>query len=119
RQSIPGGITQPQFEALEAWASLVVSRKSIDDSRKLEAKTPSFAMVGGGGQSTEIAQDRVNRIRRRWFECEYELNQLQCPWKVKQVMYGVCMESWSLDQLSEMDLSNLRTGADAIMAALC
>ena len=119
RQGNHNGITQQQFDALEAWASLVVARKSIDDSRKLEAKTPSFAMVGGGGQSSEIDQDRVNRIRRLWFECEYELNQLQCPWKVKQVMYGVCVEGWELSQISEADLSNLRTGATAIIAALC
>lgn len=119
RHGIPGGITQPEFDALEAWASLVVARKSIDDSRKLEAKTPSFSMVGGVGQSTEIAQDRIDRIRRRWFECEYELNQLQCPWKVKQVMYGICLESWPLCQVSEMDISNLRTGAKAVISALC
>lgn len=119
RQGLPGGITQPEFDALEAWASLVVARKSIDDSRKLEAKTPSFSMVGGGGVSTEMAQDRVDRIRRRWFECEYELNQLQCPWKVKQAMFGICMEGWPLSQVSEMDISNLRTGAHAVIAALC
>lgn len=119
RQGISFGITQPEFDALEAWASLVVSRKSIDDSRKLEAKTPSFNMVGGGGHSGEMDQDKVNRIRRRWFECEYELNQLQCPWKVKQTMYGICVESWPLCQVSETDISNLRTGAQAVIAALC
>jgi len=119
RQGLPGGITQQEFDALEAWASLVVARKAIDDSRKLEAKTPSFIMVGGGGHSTEIAQDRIDRIRRRWFECEFELNQLQCPWKIKQAMYGVCLEAWPLSQVSEADLSNLRTGAQAIICALC
>ena len=119
RQGIPGGITQHQFEVLEAWGSLVVARKSIDDSRKLEAKTPSFIMVGGGGHSSEgLDQSRIDRIRRRWFECEYELNQLQAPWKIKQAMYGVCMDCMTLDQLSEADISNLRTGADAIICAL-
>lgn len=119
RQGIPGGISQPEFDALEAWASMVIARKTIDDSRKLEAKTPSFIMVGGGGFSTEIDQDKVNRIRRKWFECEFELNQLQCPWKVKQVMYGVCLEGWPLCQLSETDISNLHTGAQAVLVALC
>jgi hypothetical protein len=119
RQGQPNGINQAQFEALEAWSSLVVARKSIDDSRKLESKTPSFVMVGGGGDSSEgLDQSKIDRIRRRWLECEYELNQLQCPWKIKQAMYGVCMEGWLLDQLSEMDLSNLRTGADAVIFGL-
>lgn len=118
RQGIPGGITQEEFEACEAWASLVVSRKSIDDSRKLEAKTPSFIMVGGGGHSAEMAQDRIDRIRRRWLECELEFGKLPCPWKVKQAMYGVCMEGWSLSDVSEADLSNLRTGAQAVRCAL-
>lgn len=119
RQGQPNGINQAQFEALEAWSSLVAARKSIDDSRKLDAKTPSFGMVGGGGYASEgMDQSRIDRIRRRWFECEYELNQLQCPWKVKQVMYGVCAEGWPLDQITEIDLSNLRTGADAIIAGL-
>lgn len=116
----PGGISEDQFDAGEAWASLVVTRKSLDDSRKLSAKTPSFSMVAGGGGSAEMDQDRIDRIRRRWNECEALLNECTGDpvWKIKQVLYGVCVENWPMAQLSETDLGQLRTGLNAVRRAL-
>lgn len=116
----PGGISLDQFEAGEAWASLVIARKSLDDSRKLSAKTPSFSMVAGGGSSGEMDQDRIDRIRKRWDSCEAALNGCTGDpvWKIKQVLYGVCVENWPMAQLSEIDLGQLRTGLNAIGRAL-
>lgn len=116
----PGGISQDQFEAGEAWASLVVSRRAIDQSFKLGAKTPSFIMVAGGGQGGDMQQHIVDRIRERWNACEAALNGCQGDpvWKIKQVLYGVCVENWPMIQLSEMDLGQLRTGLNAVGRAL-
>ena len=116
----PGVISESQFDAGEAWAILVVARKSIDDSRKLSAKTPSFSMVAGGGGSGEMDQDRIDRIRKRWAECEAALNGCtgEPVWKIKQVLYGVCVENWPMAQLSDVDLGQLRTGLNAVRRAL-
>ena len=120
-KTCPGSISEDQFEAGEAWASLVVARKSIDDSRKLSAKTPSFSMVAGGGGSGEMDQDRIDRIRKRWKDCEAALNGCgdgEPVRKIKQLLYGVCVENWPMAQLSETDLGQLRTGLNAIRRAL-
>lgn len=119
-KTCPGSISEDQFEAGEAWASLVIARKSLDDSRKLSAKTPSFSMVAGGGSSGEMDQDRIDRIRKRWDSCEAALNGCMGDpvWKIKQVLYGVCVENWPMAQLSETDLGQLRTGLNAIGRAL-
>lgn len=116
----PGGISEDQFDAGEAWAILVVARKTLDDSRRLGAKTPSFSMVAGGGSSGEPDQERIDRIRKRWAACEAALNECTGDpvWKIKQVLYGVCVDNWPMTQISETDLGQLRTGLNAVRRAL-
>lgn len=115
-KSNPGSISQEQFDAGEAWASLLVARKALDDSHKLSAKTPSFIMVGGSGSSREIDQDRINRIRNRWAACQAVLDEA-CThhgWKLRQVLIGVCVENWPIDQITEQDFGLLRTGLNEL-----
>lgn len=119
-RTCPGSISEDQFEAGEAWASLVIARKTLDESRRLGTKTPSFSMVAGGGSSGEPDQDKIDRIRKRWQSCEDALNACAGDpvWKIKQVLYGVCVENWPIVQLSETDLGQLRTGLNAVGRAL-
>lgn len=115
----PGAISQDQFEAGEAWASLVVSRKGIDDSHRLMVKSPSFG-AGGGRSLIDMDPDRVNRIRSRWADCDRALNEASAchGWQIRQVLCGVCVENWPIEQLTENDFGMLRTGLNALHRAL-
>lgn len=118
-KSNPGAISQDQFEAGEAWASLVVSRKSVDDSHRLNAKSPNFAF-GGGRSLIDMDPERVSRIKSRWKECDQALNDAAVShgWKLRQVLFGVCVENWPIECLSEADFGLLRTGLNALHRAL-
>lgn len=112
----PGSISRDQFEAGEAWASLAIARKSIDDSRRLGPKSPSFSLISAGRSFGDMDPDRVERIKSRWSACDGALNEV-CQhhgWQVKQVLYGVCLENWPIENISEMDFGLLRTGLNTV-----
>ena len=116
----PGSISREQFEAGEAWASLAISRKSIDDSFRLGPKSPSFSLISAGRSFGEMDPERVERIKTRWAACDIALSEvcLHHGWKLKQVLYGVCIENWPIDQISETDLGLLRTGLNTVARVL-
>jgi hypothetical protein len=116
----PGSISQDQFEAGEAWASLVVSRKTLDDSHRLGPKSPSFSLVGGGRSLIDMDPERVARIKSRWGTCDQALTEASAHhgWKLRQVLFGVCVENWPIEQISETDFGLLRTGLNALHRAL-
>lgn len=120
RQDKSKGITQKQFDIGEAWGSLAMARKLIDDSRKLSAKSPSFVMVAGGVSNSQMDEGRAGRIKSRWDDCNKAIGRKfpSNAWKVRQVLYGVCVENWPLNQLSENDMSLLRTGLDTAGSVL-
>jgi hypothetical protein len=120
RQDKTKGITQQQFDLGEAWGSLAMTRKSIDDSRRLSAKSASFVMVAGGVSNVEMNDERAGRIKSKWDDCNKAIDRKfpRSAWKVRQVLYGVCVENWPLAQVSESDLELLRTGLDTVGEAL-
>jgi hypothetical protein len=125
----PGGISQSQFESGEAWASLCIARKSLDDSQRLGVKSPFANMVKSETPpdslelvfaprvvQTETDDERALRIKARWNACDRAIDE-ECrgySHKVKQVMLGVCIENWALEQITEADFGMLRTGLNLV-----
>ena len=116
----PGGINQEQYDAGDAWASIVRRHGAIMGYR-LNIHTPSFVMVGGGRDSTpEPEEETILHVRRQWREC-YAAIIKACGthgMRVRDVTYGVCIENWKIETLTQDDYGHLRTGLNALARAL-
>lgn len=117
----PGGISEDQYLDGNAWA-LLVHRHAALMGYKLSIATPSFAMVGAGGScAAEPNEDEVMRVRRRWSDA-YNALMGACRdhggLRLRDVTYGVCVENWPIERLTEADYGMLRIGLNVIGRAL-
>jgi hypothetical protein len=65
----PGGISQEQFNAGQAWTRIVYRHAAIM-GYSLTIRTPSFIMVGGGMSCVaEPEEDEIIAVRRKWSDC--------------------------------------------------
>lgn len=119
-ESDPGAISREQYEAGEEWCRIVHRHAAIMGYR-LNIHTPSFVMVGGmsvGG--AEPDEEQVIAVRRRWSDCYSALMDV-CRvhgLRVRNVTYGVCVENWPIERLSEADYGALRVGLNALSTML-
>ena len=119
-KSDPSSISEEQFNAGEAWASLVRRHAALMGYATV-IKTPSLVMVSGSsGMSPDPDEETILDVRRRWSDC-YNALMTVCQdhgITVRDVVYGVCIENWPIGAMSEKDFGNLRMGLNAIRKAL-
>ena len=112
----PGGISQEQFNAGQAWTRIVYRHAAVM-GYSLTIRTPSFIMVGGGTScAAEPEEDEIIAVRRKWSDCYNALMSAgrDHGLRVSIVTYGVCGENWPAGALSREDLGDLRLGLNAI-----
>jgi len=112
----PGGISDEQFNAGQAW-NRIVHRHAAIMGYTLTIRTPSFIMVGGGTSClAEPDEQEILAVRRNWSDC-YNALMAACRdhgMRVSIVTYGACIENWPPGALSHKDLGDLRIGLNAI-----
>lgn len=116
----PGSISQEQYEAGEAWAKIVHRHASIM-GYNLTTRSPSFVMVGTGlSCGSEPEEDEILRVRRKYSDCYNALMEVcrDHGLRVRDVVYGVCVENWPVGQLGPAEYGCLRIGLNAIGRAL-
>jgi hypothetical protein len=116
----PGGISEEQYQAGNAWAILVHRHAAIMGYR-LSIATPSFSsVIGGSSCAKEPGDDEVLAVRRRWSDAYNALVSASRDHglRVRDVTYGVAVENWPLERLSEADYGLLRVGLNVIGKAL-
>lgn len=113
-RSNPGGITPDQFEAGEAWASIVRRHSKIMGYELTRApKSPSFvSMSRGTGAHPDYSEQQIADIRddfRNSYDAIGEHGH-----RVVEILYAVCVENRPVMSLTEMDYGNLRIGLNAL-----
>ena len=111
----PGGISEEQFIAGEAFCRIVHQHAAVMGYR-LSVPSPSLMLIGLGGASREDDAETIARVRRSFRRCFDALMEASRSHgkRVWQVTYGVCVENWSPGQLSAEDYGSLRTGLNAL-----
>jgi hypothetical protein len=112
----PGGVSEEQFNAAQAWTRLVHRHAAIM-GYSLNIRTPSFIMVGGGVTClAEPDEKEIIGVRRKWSDCYNALMSAARDHglRVSIVTYGVCVENWPVRNLSREDLGLLRIGLNAL-----
>lgn len=112
----PGGISEAQYEAGQAFQK-IVHRHAAIMGYTLHIKTPSFVMVGEGlSCAKEPEEEDILKTRRKFSDC-YNALMRACAdhgLRVRDVLYGVCIENWPLGMLSREDYGLLRIGLNAV-----
>ena len=118
-KSNPGGISETQFEAGESW-NRIVHRHAQIHGYKLSIRTPSFVMVsfGQGGKAPD--DETVKHIREQFTACYNAIMEVckQHGMGVRDILYGVVIEDWPADRLTEDDYGLLREGLNSLVRAL-
>jgi hypothetical protein len=116
----PGSISQSQFDAGQAWAA-IVHRHAAIMGYKLNIKTPSMFLVGAGAScASDPDEQAILNIRRRFSDC-YNGLMAACRdhgLRVRDVTYGIAVENWPLQRLSESDYGALRVGLNSLARVL-
>lgn len=117
----PGGISDAQFQAGEAWARIVHRHGQIMGYEvRRNVKSPGFEMVGGASLAPDASDEEVGRVRDR-FKCCYDALMAVCRdhgMRVATVTWGVCLENWPAADLSHADHGALRLGLNALAKIL-
>ena len=122
-KSNPGGISEAQFEAGEAWKRLVHQHAALL-GYKLTAKSPSFLMVGGFGMPGPDKEDHeISRIRNQWVRCYNALVE-RCraektnKWRLINILYSVVIEDRPVNQISREEMGYLRDALNELSRVL-
>lgn len=117
-KSDPGGISQVQYDAGDAWQKLCHRHAAIMGYEvKPSPKSPSFMMVGGSGSIPEFDQEEVDRVKERWTKCYNALAAAAKEhggWNLMNVVFGVCVQNWPASQIRHKDYGMLRIGLNAL-----
>lgn len=112
----PGGISEAQYNAGEAW-SRVVHRHAAIMGYSLRIASPAFVMVGGGsGGSSAEDEEEIKRVRERYAAAYNKLAEAARIHgrRVWEVCYAVCVDSVPVHTLTKADFGHLRTGLNAL-----
>jgi hypothetical protein len=117
----PGGISQDQYEAGDAWTR-IVHRHAAIMGYKLRIQTPSFAMVGGGsGGGSDADEAEIQRVRSRFRQCYDALAEAgrndPAGYLISKTTYAVCIDNIQAAYLGKADYGYLRTGLNALARA--
>ncbi len=115
----PGSITVSQFDAGEKWSSIVHRHAGIMGYR-LSTTPTSTVMLGGGATPKEPDEDQIATIRGQYRDC-YNALMAACRdhgLRVRDVTYGIAVENWPLQRLSEADYGLLRIGLNSLARIL-
>ncbi len=116
----PGSINEKQFHAGETWSNIVHQHAALH-GYSLRIHSPSFVMVGGGQDcSPDPEAETVKRIREEWTAC-YKVLMQECKsqgMRLRNVVFGVCVENWPVGQLARSDFGTLRVGLNALARVL-
>jgi hypothetical protein len=119
----PGGISEDQYLAGNEWARIIHRHAMVMGYEvKRSPKSPGFVMVSAGVSCTaEPSEDEIGRIRSR-FTAAYDALVMACRdhggMRLRDVTYGVCVDNWPVEELSEVDYGMLRIGLNVIGRAL-
>lgn len=111
----PGGISQEQFESGQEWARVVHKHAAIQGF-SLSIKTPSFVIVGGTSCAADPEEREIIAVRQKFRDC-YNWLMSVCRdhgLGVRDVTYGVCVDNWPCERLSQPDHGRLRIGLNAV-----
>lgn len=118
----PGGISQDQYDAGDAWQKLCRRHAAIM-GYKLSVKSPSFLMVAGGlNTAPEPDETEIERVKAKWSACYDKIMEVCREEKLRgrdilrarDVVYGVCVENWPLSHLRAGDFGLLRLTLNAL-----
>lgn len=117
----PGGISERQYNAGEAWAKLCRRHAAIMGYELKPVKSLSdFDRRGGRSVAPAPPPDLVEEVRDKWSKC-YEAIMDECKTHglgVRNVTYAVCIEGVHPGSLSPRDYGDLRTGLNALARVL-
>lgn len=117
----PGGISDAQFQAGEAWARIVHRHGQIMGYEvRRNVKSPGFEMVGGASLAPEASDDEIGRIRDKFRNC-YDALMRVCKdhgMRVATVTWSVCLDNCPVGDLSRTDHGMLRLGLNALARVL-
>jgi hypothetical protein len=119
--SDPSGINEKQYWAGMEWTNLVYRHAALM-GYKLNIQSPSVQMVSNGLSCLkEPEKDEILEVRRQWSDCYNSLMDkvkiYNAP-RLSNVVYGVCIENWPVQQLTPPDYGLLRIGLNALAWAL-
>jgi hypothetical protein len=120
-QDHPGGISEDQFLAGQQWCRIVHQHAAIM-GYKLNVGSPGFVLIGGQDCAPEPTDRQIARIKDEFTNCYNALIALcriqDNGIRLRDVVYGVCVENWTLDRLDGSDFGRLRVGLNALAKVL-
>lgn len=117
----PGGISQDQYDAGDAWCK-VVHRHAAIMGYKLRIHTPSFVMVAGGvAGGSELEPHEISQVKDRYKKFYDALAQAgrgdPAGHLIAKTTYAVCIDNVPAYQMGPADYGNLRIGLNALVKA--
>lgn len=111
----PGSINRDQFEAGESWCRIVHRHAAIMGYR-LSTTPTSIVMLGGGATAKEPDEEQIAKIRGQFRDCYNALQSVSRVhgWRLSEVCYGIAVENWPLQRLTEDDYGALRIGLNSL-----
>ena len=116
----PGGISQRHYNTGQRWSHIVYRHAALMGYR-LQLRTPSFDMVGGGESCAAPPDDAQIAEVRNDFRLCYDAVMEVCrlhTLRAREATYGVCILNWPLSQLRRKDFGLIRLTLNAIGKAL-
>ena len=116
----PGGISEDQFLAGEAW-SRIVHRHAAIMGYKLRIHTPSFVMVSRGvAPGFDPDDEEIQRAKTRYRDCYDALAAAARTHghRVQTVTYAVCVDNLPVEQMTPACYGYLRVGLNALSIIL-
>ena len=113
----PGGISEEQFRAGEAWARVIHRHSQIMGYEvRRNVKSPAFVMVGGMSCAPEATDDEIGSVRTKFRLCYDSLMEASKvhSMRVAMVTWDVCIDNCDIGVLSKDDHGKLRIGLNAL-----